>query len=233
MHGAVDYARDKVDAVLDHAPEPVLFTCIRLTGHGGPTSRRPVVAQVNLDLRGRKIRVSVVAATPREAVDLLATKLRHRLERLTRPHTWRRVGKPVRPAPYVERAPDARRIIRYKSFTVPPITIDEAACQMDLMDYDFHLFTEEGSGQDSLVYRAGPTGYRLVQARPAADDRLGPYAVPLTISAVPAARLSTIEAVERLNLIGLPFLFFLDRERSRGSVLYRRYDGHYGLITAQ
>jgi hypothetical protein len=27
-----------------------------------------------------------------------------------------------------------------------------------------------------------------------------------------------------------PFLFFLDRERNRGALLYHRYDGHYGLI---
>jgi hypothetical protein len=27
-----------------------------------------------------------------------------------------------------------------------------------------------------------------------------------------------------------PFLFFRDRERDRGALLYHRYDGHYGLI---
>ncbi|WP_370469006.1 sigma 54 modulation/S30EA ribosomal C-terminal domain-containing protein [Amycolatopsis sp. YIM 10] len=43
--------------------------------------------------------------------------------------------------------------------------------------------------------------------------------------------LSTGEAVDRLNLIGLPFQFVIDAERGRGSVLYHRYDGHYGLTT--
>lgn len=28
-----------------------------------------------------------------------------------------------------------------------------------------------------------------------------------------------------------PFVFYLDRERRRGALLYHRYDGHYGLIT--
>ncbi|GAB2794459.1 sigma 54 modulation/S30EA ribosomal C-terminal domain-containing protein [Amycolatopsis magusensis] len=36
--------------------------------------------------------------------------------------------------------------------------------------------------------------------------------------------------MDRLNLIGQPFQF-LHAERGRGSVLYHRYDGHYGLIT--
>jgi ribosome-associated translation inhibitor RaiA len=230
LRSPVDYAHDKIAAVLDHAPEPVLFTCIRLTGHGDPAAPRPVVAQVNLDLRGRKVRVCVAAATPHEAVDLLAAKLRRRLERLS-PAGWRRRdAEPARPVPYVDRPPDTRKIIRHKSFTARALTIDEAAQQMDLMDYDFHLFTEEGSGQDALVYRAGPTGYRLAQVEPA-PEWLSPYTVPLTTSPARAPLLSTKEAVERLNLIGLPFLFYLDGENLRGCVLYRRYDGHYGLIT--
>ena len=31
---------------------------------------------------------------------------------------------------------------------------------------------------------------------------------------------------------GEPFVFYLDPETGRGRVLYIRYDGHYGLITA-
>ena len=36
---------------------------------------------------------------------------------------------------------------------------------------------------------------------------------------------------EGLGLLGLPFLFFIDAAQGRASVLYHRYDGHYGLIT--
>ena len=35
----------------------------------------------------------------------------------------------------------------------------------------------------------------------------------------------------RLELSGLPFVFFVDRHTDVGCVLYIRYDGHYGLIT--
>ncbi|WP_244199895.1 sigma 54 modulation/S30EA ribosomal C-terminal domain-containing protein [Amycolatopsis thailandensis] len=53
----------------------------------------------------------------------------------------------------------------------------------------------------------------------------------MTVSGQPAPVLTTEDAVDRLGLLGLPFLFFLDLERARGNVLYRRYDGRYGLIT--
>ncbi len=101
---------------------------------------------------------------------------------------------------------------------------------MNDLDHDFHLFVEATSGLDSVVYRAG-SGLRLAQVD-VVPDRLGPYTVALTPSAQPAPVLDVQEAVRRLLLTDLPFLFFLDADQGRGSVLYHRYDGHYGLIDA-
>ncbi|MFI5615685.1 sigma 54 modulation/S30EA ribosomal C-terminal domain-containing protein [Amycolatopsis sp. NPDC051903] len=39
----------------------------------------------------------------------------------------------------------ASEIVRHKSFTFPKCTIDDAARDMGLLDYDFHLFTEVGT----------------------------------------------------------------------------------------
>jgi len=33
-----------------------------------------------------------------------------------------------------------------------------------------HLFTEKGTNTDSVLYRAGPTGYRLAQVNPASAE---------------------------------------------------------------
>lgn len=40
------------------------------------------------------------------------------------------------------------------------------------------------------------------------------------------------EAVARLNVLGLPFVSFSDARHCRGGVLCRRWDGHYGFLTA-
>ena len=102
---------------------------------------------------------------------------------------------------------------------------------MDLLDYDFHLFTEKGTAFAGVLYRAGPTGYRLALVMPASPDQLAPFQVPLTISPQPIPCLTVEQATDRLGLLGLPFLFFIDAAQGRASVLYHRYDGHYGLIT--
>jgi hypothetical protein len=40
------------------------------------------------------------------------------------------------------------------------------------------------------------------------------------------------EAVERLESGGEPYVFFVDSTTARGAVVYHRYDGHWGLVTA-
>jgi hypothetical protein len=99
---------------------------------------------------------------------------------------------------------------------------------MDLLGHDFYLFTDLGSGTDALVYRDGDDGKSALQGETV------PYAETgiLLANAGAAPELAEGDAIDRLNLSGEPFLFFLDPDSRRGRVLYLRYDGHYGLITA-
>lgn len=238
-----DYARRKIGALLEQAHEPVLFTRVRLTRHRNPAMECPVVAQANLDVNGRLIRAQVAAPTATEAVDALDTRLRSRLERVAEhwearrgrryhpdPHEWRHGDPPADRQPWFPRPAQERQVVRHKSFTLPRCTVDEAAAEMDELEYDFHLFTERDSGQDSALYRAGPTGYRLAQLAPQ-PGLVAPGRLPVTVSEQPAPLLTTQEAIDRLNLTGLPFVFYLDADHARGRLLYHRYDGHYGLIT--
>lgn len=240
---AREYARDKVLALLGRVREPVPFVRVKLTMMANPAVERPAIAQANVDVNGRQARASVAAGTVQEAVDLLQDRLAKRLARLNEhwearrsrtpaggPGEWRHGDEPAHRPGYFPRPAEARRIVRHKSFSLPRETPDEAALEMDTMDYDFHLFTDADTGEDSVIYRAGPTGYRLAQVRPRPDG-LGPVAAPLTMSDHPAPRMSVHEAEGRLDITGLPFVFFTDAATERGNVLYHRYDGHYGLIT--
>lgn len=244
LRDAGEYARRKVGALAHLIDQPVLDARVRLTRHADPAVARPVVAQANLDVNGRPVRAQVGGATAREAIDRLEVLLRNQLERAARdwearrggmpsgrPDEWRRQSEPAHRLSYFPRPPDQRQIMRRKSFTLATSSIDDAALEMDLLDYDFHLFTEKGTRQDSVLYRAGPTGYRLAQVSPVPAEQLAPFRLPLTVSPQPAVPLSPGQASERLGLLGLPFLFFVDTTNGHGSVLYHRYDGHYGLIS--
>jgi hypothetical protein len=237
------YAREKICDALDYAPEPVLSARVRLTGHTDPAATNPIVAQANVNMDGRAVRVQIAAATTREAVDLLEARLKARLQRLARnweairgrrtipaPHEWRHGDAPRARLPYFPRPTDERQVVRRKALALAEATCDEAVFDMALLDSDFHLFTESGTGSDSVLYRTGRGGYRLAQFDPH-PEKVTRGALRMTISPWPAPVMNVEAAIVRLELTGWPFVFFHDRELDRGCVLYHRYDGHYGLIT--
>jgi hypothetical protein len=81
-----------------------------------------------------------------------------------------------------------------------------------------------------VLYRDEDGSYRLAwsgkQPWPAP-----PAAIAVEVDRASAPALTEAEAIDRLDLSGSPFVFFVDSADGRGRVLYRRYDGHYGLIT--
>jgi Sigma 54 modulation/S30EA ribosomal protein C terminus/Sigma 54 modulation protein / S30EA ribosomal protein len=243
------YAERRLREALADIHLPVLHARTRITRYADPALERPVIAQVNVDVNGRFVRAQISARTAREAVDLLHDRLRRRMEHVVQrtagnwedrrarrtdvhDHEWRHGDEPARRPPYYPRRPEEREIIRHKSVTAARCGIDDAAAEMEDLGYDFHLFTEVATGQDSVLYRSGATGFRLAQVDGTPDAQPTAHTLPVTTSDQPAPPLSVPEAVARMAVWDRPFLFFLDREQGRGAVLYHRYDGHYGLITA-
>ncbi|MCF6467875.1 HPF/RaiA family ribosome-associated protein [Nonomuraea sp. MG754425] len=239
--GAVDYAREVVAAATSFANEPVLSARVKLSATADPVVYCPCTAQANINVSGQLVRAQAVAQSMDQALRLLGDRLRVRLRhtgrdaenlRGRRPedvdHEWRRSSPHRRPLPYSPRAGGEREIVRHKAYELTLATPDEAAFDMEQFDYDFYLFTEAGTGQDSVIYHSRD-GYRLAQIAPM-PHKLGPVAIPLTVSSVPAPVLTVSEAVERLETTGMPFVFFADAGTGRGSLAYHRYSGHYGLI---
>lgn len=235
-NSAAAYARAKVLAAINrHSPEPVLFAKVRLAVAADPAVARPAMAQASLDVNGRLVRAQVAAQTLRAATDRLHDRLAEQLSRIGRnwqakrggmpvsePHEWRHQARRAQRPDYFPRPAAERELVRHKSLAPAAQTPDEAAADMETMDYDFYLFTDAETGQDSVIYRSGD-GLELARLEP---PRTGPDAG----GAPPAPRLTAAQAAARLELTGLRFVFFADQATGRGSVLYHRYDGHYGLI---
>ncbi|GAS93611.1 uncharacterized protein RMCC_0577 [Mycolicibacterium canariasense] len=231
-----DYARTKLGKLARLTHVPVSHARLRLSRHRDPAVDHPVVAQACLDVGGRVICAETEAATAGAAIDELESRLRVRLMRVLEARGWRHRSQDAppwrRPTERVDAPSESvPGIARRKSFAMAPCTVDVAVGEMELLSYDFHLFHEIGSGTAALVYRGGPTGYRLALVAPGLAAQVAAYRRLVTISPHPLPCLTECEARDRLTQLDLPFVFFIEASQGRACVLYRRHDGDYGLIT--
>ncbi|MCE7007000.1 sigma 54 modulation/S30EA ribosomal C-terminal domain-containing protein [Kibdelosporangium philippinense] len=230
LDSARDYVRRQVAAFIRRLPWPLVSARVKLTVFSRASGPWAALAQVNLELRDHPVRAQVPVAFLHEAGRLLRLRLAAQVARLTHPdmpRPW--PSETCRGVQPVSHAARRRAIVRRKSYPLSRCTPDQAALTMDVMDYDFHLFTDADTGQDSLIYRVGPTGYRLARLSGMAPPS-APVTVPLTINVHPVPEATLEQAVARLTATEMPYQFFRDHATGRGAVLYRRYDGNYGLL---
>lgn len=237
-----EHVRDAVGPEISAIGHPVEQARVRLTRYAGRDLPMQVVAQVNVVVADRMVRAQLSAPTADEAIDGAAAGLRWRLNRLGRrlaaersgdvgptPGGWRPVYLPT-PAGLLNPRNRPRKLVRAKSCRLAVQDADAAAFTMELRDYPFHLFADDATGAESLLYRGGPTGYRLLRTVAGPDPR--GVTVPLSVRGWPAPVLPVARAVEVLNSTpARSFVFFTDPSTGRGRVLYRRYDGDLAMLS--
>lgn len=239
----------KMAGLAEQVREPVLHAEVRLSAETNAVRERPAVAEATLVVNGTPIRAHVAASDLDAAVDLLEDRLRRRIvrhaERLHHEgkerkrqaqrshddHEWRHGDLPTQRPEWYERAADEREVIRHKTFALQPLTVDEAAFDLDALAHDFYLFTELTSELEAVV-AYGEDGQLALQLPEGIDatTMLTETVTPVAV-APPAPHLRQEDAVRRLEDGGERWVFFVDDDSGRGHVLYHRYDGHYGLIT--
>jgi putative sigma-54 modulation protein len=121
------------------------------------------VCEVTLEGHGHHVRCRVSAPDGFVAVDRAVEKLEHQLHKLktklrSRTTASRRAIRAGQDAARAdaEAEPDdlpGPRIVKTKRFSTKPMTPDEAALQMDLLNHDFYFFTNSITGRAAVVYR--------------------------------------------------------------------------------
>lgn len=238
----VDLAGSKVTALMHLTAQPVLLARVKLTQEPDPAREQPAIAQATLDVNGDLVRAQVAARTMRDAIDVLDARLRDKLDHRAEhrqagrrhdaapvPGEWRHADRPSPRADHYDRPADERELVRRKTFATEDLTPDEAAFDMGQLDFDFYLFRDLHSGADCLLEHRPGQPYGLLHTGPATPVP-GRTAVPVEVAPAPAPVLTVDEAIQRLDVGQEPHTFFRDADTGRGSVVYRRYDGHYGLI---
>ena len=153
-----NYAEKKIqrfDRYLSNISEAVVTLTVEKYRHK---------VEVLLKVDGVLIQAEGITGDVYSSIDEVAEKLDRQIkkykEKLVSHRKAESKGGPVVP----EVAPvEAGRIIKNKRFELKPMSPDEAAMQMELLDKDFFVFTNDNSGSINVIYRRRDGNFGLIE----------------------------------------------------------------------
>lgn len=128
-------------------------------------------AEVLLKVNGVMIQAESITGEIYSSIDEVTDKLERQIKKYKEKLTSRRKeNKAATPTPAVhtvpvpeEAAPSEVRIIKRKKFAMKPMTTEEAALQMELLDKNFFVFTNAENSTINVIYRRNDGDYGLIE----------------------------------------------------------------------
>ena len=177
-----DYTQTKLDRAIQHFGDAVREADVHLS-----VARNPRVPQQTADVtvfaNGTVIRAQERSENLYASIDLAAGKLARQLRKWKERHSdhHHSHGHSASETPATEAVMDDGQVdasllsgkeaalpepaVRRKYFAMPPMGLEEARRQLDLIDHDFFLFRDSESGDLQVIYRRNHGGYGVIQAR--------------------------------------------------------------------
>lgn len=143
---------------------------VELIHERNPSIPEPEVAETTLFINGTVLKAREASPDMYASIDRMSDKL----ERQVRKYRGRQIdrwqgqkkGAPApEPEPFVVPEVDdvETKIVRTKQFQMKPMSAEEAALQMELLDHDFYVFTSADTGDINVVYRRRDGNYGLIE----------------------------------------------------------------------
>ncbi len=125
-------------------------------------------AEVLLKANGVMIQAESVTSEIYSSIDDVVEKLEKQIKKykgkLTAHRKENRSPKTSIPVTVEETEPNPEvRIIKRKRFEMKPMTPEEAAMQMELLDKDFFVFTNAETGSINVIYRRNDGNFGLIE----------------------------------------------------------------------
>lgn len=159
------YAQEKIEKVQRYIDEPIVvqvFLTVEKIRH---------LAEITITARGITIKASEETNDMYAAIDAVTDKIERQLRRYKErikehkpgnENTARRIKKTVLSAESVEPRQEPV-IIKSNTFSIKPMSVDEAVMQMDLLHKDFLVFTDSTTEDINVIYRRKDGNYGLIE----------------------------------------------------------------------
>jgi putative sigma-54 modulation protein len=178
-----EYTETKLSRAINHFEDMVKEADVHLSVARNPRVPQQT-AEVTMYANGTVIRAQERSENLYASIDLVASKLSRQLNRYKDRLQERSQGPVHRSAAAEEEGAAGlplpgealtegkepvlpHRGVRRKYFAMPPMALEEALHQLELIDHDFYVFRDATSGQIQVVYRRNHGGFGVIQPREA------------------------------------------------------------------
>lgn len=181
-----EYVNQKIDKAVSHFQHITNEVDVHLSVARNPRINPKQSAEVTIYANGTVIRAEESSENLYASIDLVADKISRQLRKYKEKRIDRKTqdqpktSEVVPQEPVVtnligERTPELpQEVVRTKYFAMPPMTIQEALEQLQLIDHDFYMFRNAETGEINVIYkRKHHGGYGVIQPRNGNNSKNG------------------------------------------------------------
>lgn len=172
-----NYVQEKLEKAVKHFSNITTKVDVHLSVSRNPRISNRQTAEVTVYANGTVIRAQVSSEDLYASIDMVADKIARQLRKYKEKNLYNRthtqpktaemvVDEPVATDLVGDRTPELpEEVVRMKYFAMPPMTIDEAKHQLDLVDHDFYMFRNSETNEINVIYIRNHGGYGVLQPR--------------------------------------------------------------------
>jgi putative sigma-54 modulation protein len=171
-----EYVHQKIEKAVNHFQTLTTEVDVHLSVARNPRINPKQTAEVTIYANGTVVRAEESSENLYASIDLVSNKIARQLrkykeKRQDKQHAPVKTAEvladePVAPTLVSDRAPELpTEVVRMKYFAMPPMTIEQALEQLELVDHDFYMFRNVETGEINVIYERNHGGYGVIQPR--------------------------------------------------------------------
>lgn len=175
-----DYVEEKVEKAVKHFQAMTSKVDVHLSVERNARIADRHKAEVTVYANGTVIRAQEGSENLYASIDLVSDKIARQLRKYKERHQDKKsnvllpAGElgteevATQPDLIGTRLPELpQEVVRMKYFAMPPMSIEEALVQLQLVDHDFYMFLNQDSHEINVIYSRNHGGYGVIQPRSA------------------------------------------------------------------
>lgn len=173
-----EYVNQKIEKAASHFQHLTMEVDVHLSVARNPRNNSKQTAEVTIYANGTIIRAEESSENLYASIDLVADKIARQLRKYKEKRNHKKTHAPatinevlLEEQPLVEdligdRQPELpEEVVRTKYFAMPPMSLNEALEQLQLVDHDFYMFRNADTGEINVIYERNHGGYGVIQPR--------------------------------------------------------------------